>query len=191
MHACSVHPDEKRLVGLGLLLDERLRCGGGFVVNGFHALRRQRAGVFYLAIGKTVNHTPWRVGFDEVLVILGPVRALGFFFGIEVVEVAEKLVKTMIGRQVLVAVAQVVFTELCSGVALGFERLGDGDIALLQAYRCSRYADFGQACAQRRLPGDKRRAPGGAAVLCVVVSELTEVAWRPDGVGTVACGITI
>ena len=130
-----------------------------------------------------MDHATGRGGLDESRVILGPVRAFGFFLGIEVVEVAEKLVKTMIGRQVLVAVAQVVFTELCSGVALGFERLGDGDIALLQAYRCSRYADFGQACAQRRLPGDKRRAPGGAAVLCVVVSEHHAFFGNPVDVG--------
>ena len=183
VHARGVHPHKKRLVGLGLLFDELLRGRGGFVVDGFHALGGQGPGVFNLAVGKTVDYATGRGGLDESRVILGPVRAFGFFLGIEVVEVAEKLVKTMIGRQVLVAVAQVVFTELCSGVALGFERLGDGDIALLQAYRCSRYADFGQACAQRRLPGDKRRAPGGAAVLCVVVSEHHAFFGNPVDVG--------
>ena len=155
VHARGVHPHKKRLVGLGLLFDKCLRRRGGFIVDGFHALGGQGPGVFNLAVGKTVNHPSGRGGLDEGRVILGPVRALGLFFGIEVVEVAEELVKTMIGRQVFVAVAQVVFTELCRGVALRLERLGDGDIALLQAHRCPRDADLGQAGAQRRLPGNE------------------------------------
>ncbi|MNV66224.1 hypothetical protein D3C71_1589680 [compost metagenome] len=59
VHARGVHPDEKRLVRLGLLLDERLRCRRGFVVDGFHALGVQGTSVLNLAVGKTVDHTAW------------------------------------------------------------------------------------------------------------------------------------
>ena len=183
VHARSVHPDEKRLVGFGLLFDERL-CGcRRFVVDGFHALGSQGAGVFNLAVGKTVDHATGRSCFDEIRVVFWPVRALGFFLGIEVVQVAEELVKTMVGRQVFVAVPQVVFTELRGGIALGLERLGNGDITFLQAHRRARYAHLGQAGAQRCLPGDERGAASGAAVLRVVVGEHHAFFGNPVDVG--------
>jgi hypothetical protein len=49
----------------------------------------------------------------------------------------------------------VVLAELPGRVALGFERLGDGDVAFLQADRRARRADFRQACTQRRLTSDE------------------------------------
>ncbi|MNL07918.1 hypothetical protein D3C87_1286170 [compost metagenome] len=171
VHARGVHPDEKRLVGLGLFLDEGLRSGRGFVVDGFHALAGQRAGVFDLAVGVAVDHATGCAGFDEVRVILGPVRALGFFFGVEVIQVAEELVETVVGRQEFILVAEVVLAELAGRVTLGLERLGDGDVTLLDTDRRTRYADLGQAGAQRRLACDERRPPGGATVLRVVVGE--------------------
>ncbi|MNG22969.1 hypothetical protein D3C84_1075200 [compost metagenome] len=96
-----------------------------------------------------MDHAAWRPGLDEVRVILGPVRALGFLFGVEVIEVAEELVETVVGRQELVLVAQVVLAELAGGITLGLERLGDGDVAFLQADRRARHAHLGQAGAQR------------------------------------------
>ncbi|MNV12344.1 hypothetical protein D3C71_1029420 [compost metagenome] len=171
MHACGVHPDEERFVRLGLLLDERLRRRRSFIVDGFHALGGQRTGVFDLAVGEAVDHTARGVGLDELGIVFWPVRTLRLFFGVEVVQVAEELVETVVGRQVFILVAQVVLAELAGGVALGLEGLGDGDVTLLQANRCARDADFRQAGTQRRLPGDERRTPGGAAVLRVVVGE--------------------
>ncbi|MNQ82522.1 hypothetical protein D3C85_975740 [compost metagenome] len=144
VHAGGVHPDEERLVRLGLFLDERLRGGGGFVVDGFHALGVQRAGVFDLAIGEAVDHAARRVGLDERGVVLGPVRTLGFFFGVEVIQVAEEFVESVVGRQVFIFVAQVVLAKLTGGVALGLEGLGDGDVAFLQADRGTRHPDFRQ-----------------------------------------------
>ena len=47
------------------------------------------------------------------------VLVLGLFFGVEVVEVAEELVKTVVGRQELVLVAEVVLAELAGGIAAG------------------------------------------------------------------------
>ncbi|MOA06892.1 hypothetical protein D3C78_1265590 [compost metagenome] len=77
----------------------------------------------------------------------------------------------MVGRQVLVAVAQVVLAELAGGIAVGLERLGDGHIAGLQAYRNTRHADLGQACTQDRLAGNEGGASRCAAVLRVVIGE--------------------
>ncbi|MNL17509.1 hypothetical protein D3C87_1386050 [compost metagenome] len=126
-----------------------MRGGGGFVVDGFHALGGQCAGVFDLAVGVAVDHATGSPGFDEVRVVLGPVRALGFFFGVEVVQVAEELVEAVVGRQEFILVAQVVLAKLAGGVALGLEGLGEGDVAFLDTDRCPRHADLGQAGAQR------------------------------------------
>ncbi len=46
---------------------------------------------------------------------------------IEVIEIAEELVEAVDGRQELVEIAQMVLAELAGGVALRFERSGDGD----------------------------------------------------------------
>ncbi|MNR52628.1 hypothetical protein D3C85_1724980 [compost metagenome] len=60
------------------------------------------------------------------------------------VQVAEEFVETVVGRQVFILVAQVVLAELAGDVALGFECLGDGDVAFLQADRGTRHPDFRQ-----------------------------------------------
>jgi xanthosine utilization system XapX-like protein len=46
------------------------------------------------------------------------VGVLGLFLGVQVVEVAEELVEAVVGRQHLVAVAEVVLAELAGHVAL-------------------------------------------------------------------------
>ncbi len=50
--------------------------------------------------------------------ILRIVRVFGLFLGVEVIQVAEKLVEAVIRRQHLVAVAQVVLAKLAGDVAL-------------------------------------------------------------------------
>ena len=112
-----------------------MRGGRRLVVDRLHALAVQRAGVLDLAVGEAVEHAARRVGLDERRVVLRPVRALRLLLGVEVVEVAEELVEAVVGRQVLVPVAEVVLAELAGGVAQRLERLGDGDVALLQADR--------------------------------------------------------
>jgi hypothetical protein len=74
-------------------------------------------------------------------------------------------------RQVFVAVAQVVLTELAGGVAERLQCFGDAHVLGGQADRGARQADLGQAGADRRLPGDESDAPGGAALLAVPVGE--------------------
>ncbi|MNX60397.1 hypothetical protein D3C86_913010 [compost metagenome] len=155
-----------------MLVDVVDRRAHGLVVDGLHALGGERARVLHLAIGRGLDHAAWREILHEGIVgILGPVRALGLFFGVQVVEVPEELVEAVVRRQVFVLVAQVVLAELRSGVALGLQRFGNGDIALLQADRGTGGSHLGQACAQRRLPGDEGRAARRAAVLGVIVRE--------------------
>ncbi|MNM64891.1 hypothetical protein D3C81_763070 [compost metagenome] len=171
VHAGGVHPHEKRFVCLGLSLHERLSSGGGFVVDGLHALGGQCAGVFNLAIGIGMDDPTRCGGLDKVRIIFRPIGTLGFFLGIEVVQVAEELVKTVIARQELIAVTQMVLAELTGRIAPSLECLRNGNVARLQADWRPGHSDFGQASTQRRLAGDERRTSCGATVLRVVVSE--------------------
>ena len=70
-----------------------------------------------------------------------------------------------------VAVAQVVFAELAGRIAERLEQIGDGRVFRLQTFRRARQADLGEAGADGRLPGDKRGATGGAALLAIPVRE--------------------
>ena len=78
-------------------------------------------------------------------VIFWPVRTLGLFLGIKVIEVAEELVEAMHCRQKFVPVAKVVLAELACRIAEGFERLGDGDVSRLKSDRRAGNANLGQA----------------------------------------------
>ncbi|MNE36694.1 hypothetical protein D3C80_1305140 [compost metagenome] len=118
-----------------------------------------------------MDHATRGVGFEELGIVFWPVRTLRFFFGVKVVQVAEELVETMVGRQVFILVAQVVLAELAGRIALGLQCLGNGDVTLLQTHRSTRDADFRQAGTQRCLASDERRPAGGAAVLRIVVGE--------------------
>ena len=121
VHARGVHPDEERLAGLHRFLDELLGTRGGFDVDGFHALGGQGPGVLDLAVGEGMQHAARaEVLHVRIVGVLGPVRPLRFFLGIEVVQVAEKFVEAVLGRQVFILVAEVVLAELPRSVALFF-----------------------------------------------------------------------
>jgi len=49
--------------------------------------------------------------------ILGIVGQFRFFFRVQVIEIAEELVKSMHGRQKFIPIAQMVFAKLTGGVA--------------------------------------------------------------------------
>ena len=72
----------------------------------------------------------------------------------------------------LVAVAEMVLAELTGRVAERLEQLGDRRILGLQAQRGARHSDLREPGAERVLAGDERGAPGGAALLTVVVREV-------------------
>ena len=77
----------------------------GFVVDRLHALLGQRAGVFDLLgavrLGPGMDHAA-RAEFLAELRVLEIVLVLRLFFGVQMVKVAEELVETVIGRQMLV-----------------------------------------------------------------------------------------
>jgi acetylornithine/succinyldiaminopimelate/putrescine aminotransferase len=75
-----------------------------------------------------VQHAARVVPLQEFRVVLRPIRSLGLFLGIEVVQVAEELIEAMIGRQVLVLVAEMILAELASGIAERLERLRNRDV---------------------------------------------------------------
>ena len=103
--------------------------------------------------------------------LLRVVGILRLLLGVQVVEVAEELVEAVVRGQHLVAVAEVVLAELAGHVALRLEQRGDRRVFLLHALGRARQADLGEAGADGRLPGDERRAAGGAALLAVPVGE--------------------
>jgi hypothetical protein len=56
-------------------------------------------------------------------VILRPVRAPRLFFGVEVIEVAAKLIKPVDRGQILVAIAKMVLAELPGGITQRLQSL--------------------------------------------------------------------
>ena len=58
---------------------------------------------------------------------------LGLVFGVQVIQAAVEFVEAMRGRQVLVAITEVVLAELACHVALSLEQVGDRHVFLEQA----------------------------------------------------------
>jgi hypothetical protein len=149
VHAAGVEPDEEGLALVLGLLHEVFGLGDDLAgVEVLHPLLGQRTSVLTPLLahpaearvlgriigvgGEAMQHAAGAellfvfleaagVGLGEALVV----ALLGLFLGVQVVEVAEKLVEAVHRRQVLVAVAQVVLTELAGGVALRFHDLGE------------------------------------------------------------------
>ena len=103
--------------------------------------------------------------------ILGIVGQFRFFFGVQVIEIAKEFVESVHGRQVLVAIAEMVLAELAGGVAERLEHFGDGRVFRLKSDRGAGHADFGQSGAEWVLAADERRASSRTALLAVVVGE--------------------
>ncbi len=59
---------------------------------------------------------------------MGIVSGRPRLFGIQVIQVTEKLIKAVVGRQELVFVAQVVLAELATGITQRFEQLREGRV---------------------------------------------------------------
>ena len=55
------------------------------------------------------------------------------FLRVEVVEVPEKFIETVIGGQILVQVAEVVLAELGGHITVRFEQLGQGGVLFAEA----------------------------------------------------------
>ena len=67
--------------------------------------------------------------------IFGEVVLLGIFAGVQVIEDAEEFVEPVVGRQMFVAVAEVVLAELPRRVAQRLEEIGDRRVFWLRALR--------------------------------------------------------
>ena len=92
------------------------------------------------------------------------VEELGLFFCLEMIQVAEEFVEAVHRGQITVQIAEMILPELSRGVAERLERLGDSNVAVLQADRRAWDADFGEAGTQSALPGIEGRA--AAVQLC-------------------------
>jgi len=186
VHARRIEPTEERLPGFVLSVDEIDRGVEKFLVDRFHPLLGQRAGVID---GLLADAAKARVGCGVVLVtrlaleyaartefgaelgILRVVFILWLFLGVEVVEVAEELVESVHGWQEFIAIAEVILSELTGRVPLRFEQFGERRIFVGETFFGARQADLQQAGAKTRLPGDERRASRRAGLLRVVVGE--------------------
>jgi hypothetical protein len=124
VHAGGVVVAEEGLSGLSGLVHPIERGVGEFVIDGLHALDSEWAGVFdslpadfaecgidrrvVFVRGPTVHDAAWaelRLEFG----VLGVVRVFGFFFGVEVIEIAEELVEAVDAGEEVVAVAEMIF----------------------------------------------------------------------------------
>ena len=72
---------------------------------------------------------------NRIVRVLWPIRLLRFLLGIEMIEVAEELIKTMHGGQVFILVPEMILAERCCRVTHWLDRLRDGHIHLLQTHR--------------------------------------------------------
>ena len=95
VHARGVPPEKKWLVRLLGALHEVKRPGGDFLVDRLHALLGQRAGVGDASVGEAVDDAA-RAKLLLELRVFRIVRILRFLLGVQVVEVAEKLIEAMV-----------------------------------------------------------------------------------------------
>ena len=139
VHVCGVEPYEEWLAGVVGGLDELLGRRDELLVAGLHPLPGQGPGVLdllaTLAVRPAVQHAAGPVLLLELGEVLRVriVHFLGFLLGVQVIQVAEELVEAVHGRQVLVAITEVVLAELAGAIAERLERLGDGDVLGLDA----------------------------------------------------------
>jgi hypothetical protein len=90
---------------------------------------------------------------------------------IEVIEVAPKFVEAVHGRQVLVAIAEMIFAKLPGGVTHRLQGRRDGRRLRRHADRGAGLPNCREAGANRQLTGDEIRAAGGAACFRIIIGE--------------------
>ena len=160
VHVGGIDPYKERLAGLVLALHPVGRHGEDFIVDGFHALLRQRTGIFDflrpVGVGPGMQHAAWAKLLPE-LGVFRVVAQLRLFLGIEVIEVAEKLVEAVRSGQVLIAVAEMVLAELAGGITERLQKLGDGGVFGPHTQGGARQPDFAQTGAKDALARDECR----------------------------------
>ena len=113
VHACRVPPNKEGLVLFFSALHEVKCLDHHLIVNRFHALACQRTCILDRTAGKAMYHAT-RTEFLFELRIFRVVWILRFFFRIQVIQVAEKLIKTMCSRQHFVTITEVILAKLSS-----------------------------------------------------------------------------
>jgi hypothetical protein len=88
-----------------------------------------------------------------------------------VVEVAKELIEPVGCGGILVWVAEVVLPNLCGGIAMGFEKLGDRRVLGLEPHFRARHSNLQQADPVGVLAGDERGTARGTDLLRIVVGE--------------------
>src|SRR4029078_12596943 len=96
--------------------------------------------------GRDAFHDATRAELRPECRILRIVGMLGLILGVQVIEVAEKLVEAVNGRQEFVAVAEMVLAEWSGRVALRVEQLGNGRVLLRQPLFGGRQSNFQESC---------------------------------------------
>ena len=87
------------------------------------------------------------------------------------VEITEKFIEAVVGRQVFVPVTLVILAELTRRVTLAFQHGGHGYVGLLPSLFRTRQSDLGHSGAHRHIAADECRSAGCAALLSVVIRE--------------------
>ena len=89
----------------------------------------------------------------------------------------------MHGRQMLIAVTQMVLAELPGGIAQGPQQAGDRRILRPHPLGRAWKAHLGKPGAHGALPGDEGRAAGGAGILRVMIGEEGAFPGDPVNIG--------
>ena len=167
-------------------LHEIDRVCGDFLVNRFHALLGQRAGVLDglfadLAESRVIGGIVLvrRVAVQDAarsehrleLRVLRIIHIFRLLFRIQVIEVAEPFIEPVDRGQHVVAVAEMVLAELARHVAVRLEQVGEGRVGRGNAFLRAGQTDLGEAGTNGRLAGDECRATGGATLLTIEVRE--------------------
>ena len=156
------------------------------LIHSLHALLGERPGVLnrlfadlaelrvdrrIVLVGRFAFQHATRAVFLSERRVLRIVRIVGFFLGIEVVEVSEELIESVHGGQMLIAIAEVVLAELAGGIAETLHEIPNRRILEAETKRRARRADLGEACTDRRLARNKGGASGSATLLPIEIRE--------------------
>ena len=186
MHGRGIVPKKERLLFLRLLFHPGQSPLGNLLVDCFHALLGEGAGVddclSAFAIREAMKD-PARAELFLEFRILGVIREFRFFFGVQVIKIAEEFIEPVHGRKELVPIAEMVLAELSGRIPERLQQFGYGRVFLLQADSGARHADLGQASADRVLAGDEAGTACRTALLGVVVRERYPFGGDPVDVG--------
>lgn len=192
VHSCCIPPAEKGFAFLMFPLDESLSLGKSLFVNRFHSFLGQWAGVFdrlpTFCIGLASQDATRTELLPERLSvcqhqIAGVITILWLFFGVEVIQISEELIKAMHGWRMLVEISLMVLSKLICRIALALQNGGHRDVNFLPSLRSVWHTNFGHASSHGNVPADECRASRGTTLLPVVIGEADAFAGNAVDVG--------